>query len=271
MDDKILISCGLSQNQARAYRALILKKGLRPSQLAKLTGESRTNCYALLDKLVDLGLATKIDEHKKFTYFPSSPLVLKSLIDNKRKEAEEQLTLLERKLPQMLSAYHAGGEQPKVKHYKGKSELERMYIKQLEEQGRELYFIRSKADIPYFSLDKMLEIRNLAPKYKKRRFGITPILFHSQSDPRKDAKAGGLKRAWINSEEYTSPVEWAVSGNSVQAILLKNEGYGVSIEHPEIAESFRQILQLLFKYIHASPGYYELPKIAKQVKIDPKN
>ncbi|HEY5442550.1 MAG TPA: helix-turn-helix domain-containing protein [Candidatus Saccharimonadales bacterium] len=260
MNEKLLMSFGLSQNTARAYRALVLKKSLRPSQLAKLTGESRSNCYALLDRLVGLGLATKTDENKKFTYYPTSPVALKTLLDQKLEEVEQQLQTLDKRLPQMISEYHTGGDQPRVTHYKGKKELETMYVQQMEQSGRELYFIRSKADIPYFGLKVMESLRRLAPKYKKRRFGITPILVNAPSDARKDAAAGGLKRAWIKGEEYTAPVEWAVAGNTVQAILLKDEGYGVSINHPEIAESFRQIMKLLYDYIQKSPDYKKLPK-----------
>lgn len=264
MDEKQLVSFGLSQNQARTYRALVLKKSLRPSQLAKLAGESRSNCYALLDKLVDLGLATKSDENKKFVYFPASPSALKVLLDKKLEAVEGQLEELNRKLPQMLSEYHAGGEQPKVTHYKGKKELLAMYTSQMEQNGRELYFVRSKADIPYFGLGTMEAIRRLAPKYGKRRLGITPMVVNRPSGSRKDAAAGGLKRAWIRGEEYTAPVEWAVSGNQLQAIVLKDEGYGISINHPEVAESFRQILHLLHEKVRHDPAYSKLPKITGQ-------
>jgi sugar-specific transcriptional regulator TrmB len=264
MNEELLMSCGLSQNQARAYRALVFKKSLRPVQLAKLIGESRSNCYSLLDKLVALGLATKTDENKKFTYYPASPQALRTMLSRKMEKTEERLSELDRKLPQMLSEFHAGGEQPKITHHKGKKELADMYTSQMEQSGRELYFIRSKADIPYFGLAAMETIRTLAPKYKKRRLGITPILVNRPSDHRKDAAAGGLKRAWIKDEEYTAPVEWAVSGDEVQAIVLKSEGYGVSIDHPEIAESFRQIMRLLYEYIRRNPEYDTLLKITKR-------
>ena len=262
MDDKTLISIGLSQNQARSYRALVIRKSLKPSELSRLIGESRTNSYAILDKLTDMNLATKIDENKKFTYYPASPLALKEMLEKQHKETERKLAELDRKMPQMMSTYQLGGQAPKVTHYKGKKELEQMYIKQMEQPGRELFFIRSKADVPFFSYAKMNEIRLLAPKYKKHRFGITPIVFYSPNDPRRDSKSS-LKRAWINHEEYLSPVEWVVSGDQVQAILLNNEGYGITIDHPEIAESFREILKLLFKYIKSSPDYNKLPKLAK--------
>lgn len=262
MDEKLLMSLGLSQNIARAYRILALRKSLRPGELMKLTSESRTNCYALLDKLVELELASKQDVNKKYIYYPASPLALKKIIDAKREEAEQQLQALDAKLPQMLEAFHNGGEQPKVAYFRGKHELEQMYVNQMEEDGRDLHFIRSKADVPYFGLSKMEKIRYMAPHYGKRRYGITPMVFYTPSNPRNDARAGGLKRAWLRGEEYTAKVEWAVSGDTVQAILLDGEGYGISITHPEIAESFVQIMKLLHEYIRKSPGYDELPKLA---------
>jgi len=265
MDEKFLVSLGLSQNQAQTYRALVIKKSLRPSQLVKLIGENRTNCYALLDRLVELGLATKIDERKKFTYYPASPMMFKTILDEQLGQTEQKLQKLDRKLPQMLSEYHAGGEQPQVTYYKGKKELKDMFVQQMEQEGRELYFIRSKADVPYFGLEMMHELRMLAPKYKKRRIGITPIVYYSRATAQKDARSGGLKRAWLKGEEYTAPVEWAVSGNLLQAIYMDSEGYGISISHPEIAESFRQILQLLFHYIKLDPDYQKTVKSAKFV------
>ena len=263
MDEKFLISLGLSQNQARTYRALVLKKCLRPSQLAKLISESRSNCYALLDRLVTLGLATKSDENKKFTYYPASPVALKALLDKQLGEVEQQLQALERRLPQMLSDYHAGGEQPKIVHHRGKKELAAMYTEQMEQPGTDLYFVRSRADIPYFGLKPMQDLRYLTRThgYKKRRYGVTPIVFGGPMNKRVDASAN-LKRAWVLPERYDAPVEWAVAGNQVQAIVFKGEGYGVTINHPEIAESFRQIMQLLFEAIHKDPDYDQLPKIA---------
>jgi sugar-specific transcriptional regulator TrmB len=261
MDEKLLISLGLSQNQARAYRALALKKNLRPAQLAKLTGESRTNCYAILDKLVELELATKSDEDKKLTYYPASPTALKTMLDRQLQQTEQQLANLDRRLPQMLSDYHSGGEQPRVKHHRGKKELEEMYTQQMLQPDRELYFVRTKSDIPFFGLAKMQQIRYLAPKYKKRRYGITPYLIGSPRNPRIDA-SGNLKRAWVKPEEYTAAVEWVVSGDQVQAIVLEGEGYGISIDHPEIAESFRQVLKLLYSQIKTNPEYKKLPKLA---------
>lgn len=254
-----MMSLGLTQNLARTYRALVLKKSLRPAQLTKLIGESRTNCYALLDRLVELGLATKRDENKKFTYYPASPLALKTMLTKQAETVGQQLEALDRKLPQMLSDYHAGGEQPKVKHHKGKKELADMYTAQMETSGRELYFLRSRADIPYFGLETMERLRSLASLYGKRRFGITPIVVNRPTDARKDS-AAGLKRAWIKETDYDAPVEWAVSGDEVQAIVFKGEGYGVSITHPEVAESLRQVFRMLYTYIRRDPEYKKLPK-----------
>lgn len=263
MDEQLLISFGIPQNVAHAYRLLVVRKSLRPAQYAKISGESRTNSYAILDRLTELGLATKTDEQKKFTYYPESPTALKQLLTKQLNQAETNLNKLERHLPTMLSSFQAGGEQPKISLARGKKELETMYTEQMKQKDKELYFIRSKADVPYFGLEKMQEIRMLAPQYKKRRFGITPIV-SSLPSGRKGESSTNLKRTWIGGNDYPSSVEWAVCGNLIQAICLSGEGYGIAIEHPEIAESFRQILNLLTRHIKENPDYKKLPKFATE-------
>ncbi len=259
MDESTLISCGLSQNQARTYRALVMRKSLKPSQLAKLTGESRTNSYAILDRLVQLGLATKADEAKKFAYYPTSPLNLKILLDEKRNEAEKQLSLLDRKLPQMLSAYELGGSAPKIKHYIGKKELEQLYKNQASRPGKKVHFIRSLADVPYFGMEEMTNFRLMPVKFKKSRVGIVPFNYYGRFTPKDDAKSR-LSRTWLPQNSYTAPIEWAVSGDTVDIMSFIGEGYAISIQNQEIANSLRQIIDLFSDNIRKSPDYEQTPK-----------
>lgn len=255
MNEQWLISYGLSQKQARTYRALVTLKRAKPLAVMKLTGESRTNTYTLLDKLVEMGLAIKQDEDKKYVYYPTSPLALKNLIDRRRRETERQLIDLEEKMPQLLSAYREGGEAPRVTMHKGKLELEEMYIAQLKQPGKELQFVRSKADVAYFGFEKVDKLRKLSTSFKKRRVGITPRTHSGAANPERDAAAGGLKRTWVKNEEYTAKVEWVVSGSQIQAIYLDGEGYGITIDHVALADSLRQILQLVHTYAKLDPNY----------------
>lgn len=257
MDDKLLVEIGFNENDAKAYRFLLLRGSLRPTQLQKLSGESRANCYAILDRLVDAGLAIKADENKKLVYYVQSPQVLEDVVTKQITESQVQLKKVQARMPQMMSVFNDRKDAPKIKHYTGAKELAVMYEDQMKQDDKDLYFVRSIADIAFFGIVKMKEIRHLAPKYHKKRYGITP-LFHAPAGPGGDRRTN-LTRTWIPQDDYRNPVEWAVSGNLVQAIVMKGDGYGVSIENQEIADSFRKILQLLSKYAKRDPGYEPHP------------
>jgi hypothetical protein len=188
--------------------------------------------------------------------------VLEKILNEQIAEAQSKLQATQRALPRMLSAFNDSRSVPKVTQHKGKKELYQMYIEQMEQPDRELHFIRSVADVPYFGIESMKEIRFMAPAYKKRRFGITPIVFYSPSDPYSDSKTR-LKRTWLPKASYTSPVEWVVTGDLVQIISFKGDGAGISIKNPEIAESFRQLLKLFSEYIKKDPEYIKNPKFVQ--------
>lgn len=262
MDEKLLCQIGLTENQARVYRLLIERKSLRPNQLAKITNETRPNCYALLDKLVGLGLARRTDVDLKLTYFPESPVILEKLMSENVASAQRKLLSVQQALPRMLSAYDDRRTKTRVEQSSGKKELARLYERQMEVDDKQLYFIRSVADVPYFGFDEMDKIRHLARKFGKRRHGITPVVFSSPERLRNDS-ATNLKRTWLPKASYTAPVEWAVTGDMLQIINFRGEGSGVTIRDKEIAESFRQIFLLFSSYIKKDPEYLNNPKLKK--------
>lgn len=253
MDTSFLCQLGFSENQANAYRALVLKKCLRPNQLAKLIGESRANCYAILNKLVEQGLARKVDENNKLTYYPESPSMIEAIIAKNVATEQSRLSALQQRLPQMLSAYSADDGRPRVETYEGKDQLTLMYESQASPNGGHMQFIHSRKDIPFFGVEKMKKIRHLAVKNKVYRQAISPFV-KAFYNPVKDKKFR-LRRTWIDTLDYSSPVEWSVRDDTINIMCFHDKGYGVSIKHKEIANSFKQIFLLLDKNIRENPVY----------------
>ena len=66
MDIEIIKKAGLTDSQAKAYLALIEQGTLTAQQLSELIAETRTNCYAVLDKLIANGLAQKVASTSKY-------------------------------------------------------------------------------------------------------------------------------------------------------------------------------------------------------------
>lgn len=122
----ILRKAGLTESQAKGYLALIEYGALSPSELAEKTGESRTNGYAIADKLVDLKLATKHPASKN-TYQPEPPTRLRQLLVSKQRELKATDSDLSGIVPSLLSAYRLTSNKPGILYLEGIDSLRQVY------------------------------------------------------------------------------------------------------------------------------------------------
>lgn len=245
----MLCKIGLSKAQALAYRALVTKKGLRPVQVAKLIGETRSNTYALLDKLVELGIAYREDIDKKLTYFPESPHKLESLVAARIAEEQATLERLKRKMPEMLSAYNADRHKPKVIIESGKEAILSAH-KEHARLGTDLSFIHTRRDIGYMSAPLMRELRWNYDRNKVKRLAFSE--FTTLVNPEID-KVSHLKRVWMPEHSYDSSVEWSVNGDQILISVYRDEGYAIKINNAEVAQSLRQFLKISEGIAKTSP------------------
>lgn len=253
MDEKVLCQIGLTPNQARTYRVLLLKQALQPPQLQKVIGESRANCYAILDKLVSMGLATREDENKKLIYRPLSPLLLESIITKNITLEQTKLKQLQRNLPHMLSLFSADKGKPRVTSSEGVSELRQQYERQIDNGKGDIRFIHTRSDIGYFGAELLRNIRWEAVLRGIRRQAISSYK-KAFYNPYTDRNAR-LRRTWLWEEGYTSPVEWAVRDDTLYISHLEGKGFGLEIKHAEIARSFAEIFDLTSNALKATANY----------------
>jgi len=260
MDIQNLIATGLSEQQASAYALLIEKGEIAPNDAAKKLKLTRTNAYKVLDKLVELGLAEKKDIHKKFTYFPSNPQALSNLVAEQRNIATYREEAVRSVLSELMAKYRSHTDQPDVKTISGREDVANAYRNQVL-QKQPIFFLRSRMDIPTMGFETMHEIRTLPARLDLERHGITPDMgtgTTANSDP---DKRSNLSRTWVKQEDYTAPVEWSVSGSNLLIVLFSDEPHAVIIDNPVIAESFRQMWQIMNTCLRAMPYYKDLPRL----------
>ena len=126
MDHSILKKLGLTESQAKGYLALVENGRLAASELAGLIGESRTNSYAIAERLVELGLAAKIPGGK-LSYQAENPARLNQLVINRQKELRATSQELAGVLPAMVSTYRLVSDKPGVIHLEGIDSLRLIY------------------------------------------------------------------------------------------------------------------------------------------------
>lgn len=257
-----LSAAGLNETESKCYIALLEKPAWKPSELAIHIQESRTNCYKVLDKLVEYGLAKKFDKAKKLHYSAASPARLSELAREQRKAFEKSEQQLALSAEYLFAKYIKVNEQPGVQFFQGKKELKQIYLDQIN-CGETIYIIRPDYNMDIYDFDFMSDIRHLARKAGIQRFAITPDREKAPQNYKVSDPYMLLTRTWMPHDSYTAPVEWNVYGNKLAIMSFGNEAMGMIIESPQIAEAFRQLYHLLDKGLRLDPEYKHLPRHAR--------
>lgn len=257
MDTDKLVAVGLTAPQAEVYALLMQKGQLTPPAVVQKLKLTRTNAYKILDKLVELGLASKADERKKFVYRPTNPSFLAALAQDYRAQATAREEAAHSIMQDLLSTYYEHSSKPGVEQFTGKNDVFEAYQRQIALQ-EDIYFVRTNADIPAMGFDTMREIRVAPARYGVRRYGILgsagEVVNNSQHE------RSNLTPTYVDRTAYTAPVEWSVTASSLLIVSYESEPQAVLITDKTIAFAFKQLWQLLNTYLQAEPFHQRLAK-----------
>lgn len=257
-------AAGLNLKEAKCYSALLQRKDWRPADLAKNVKETRTNCYKILDKLVEFGLAERFDHDKKLHYRATNPSRLLQLAREQKVIQEKSERALESGVEEMLGVYYKTNEQPGVRYFQGKGELKDVYMDQIK-TNQPIYIIRPDYNMDLYDFEYMTEIRHLARKAGIPRYAITPDRIKAPKNYKQSDPYMLLDRTWLPANEYTAAVEWNVYGDKLAIMSFGNEAIGLIIESPQIAESFKQFYRIMEQGLKNRPNYDQLPKYAQYI------
>lgn len=259
-----LAAAGLTATEAKCYTVLLEKKDWKPANLAKYVNETRTNCYKILDKLVEYKLAERFDKDKKLHYQATNPTQLLELARNHRINREKSEKELEQGAQELIQSYFETHEKPGVRYFQGEAELKDIYFDQIK-TNQPIYIIRPDYNMDLYDFEYMSEIRHMARKAGIQRYAITPDRDKAPKNYKESDPYMILDRTWLPAGDYTAPVEWNAYGDKLAVMSFGNEAIGMIIESPQIAESFRQLYRLLEDGLRSRPNYDKLPKQAHYI------
>ena len=243
MDIQTLEQFGLNTTQAKAYLALIKNGSLTPPVLAAKIGETRTNSYAVLDKLVELGLAKKTDKNKKFSYRVENPIALEKLATRHRTEALQREKQVKDAMPALLNFFYTFSDQPGVRFFQGVEGIKEIYNDTLRTR-QDIYLLRSPHDSDFMSHDYFISYKSQRAKLGITTYVLSPDVPSAIRDKEVDTK-NKVKRTWLPKGAYTAPVELDIYGNKVALISFGEEAMGTIIESPQIADAMKQLFALV--------------------------
>jgi sugar-specific transcriptional regulator TrmB len=259
-----LSAAGLTATEAKCYGVLLEKPAWKPAELAKSVGETRTNCYKILDNLVAVGLAERFDQDKKLHYRATNPGRLLELAYNARQAREMAEKELNVSTENLLATYYQTHERPGIRYFQGEAGLKEIYLDQINTR-QPIYIIRPDYNMDIYDFDYMREIRHLARRAGIQRFAITPDRLKAPKNYLESDPFMLLTRTWMRAGDYTAPVEWVAYGNKLAIMSFGKEAIGMIIESPQVAEAFRQLYKLMDQGLRRMPDYGSLPRKAQYI------
>lgn len=250
MDTETLMDIGLTAAQAKAYIVLVQHGSITPPDLAKKTRETRTNAYKVLDKLCELGLASKSESGKKIVYRVGHPVALERLAKKQRDQALEQEKRVRLALPTLLNYFYTYSEQPGVRLFQGADGIKEIFNDMLRTR-QPIYLIRSPADVKFYDENFFANFRSRRAKLGIETHALTVDVASAVHDADADT-SNRFYRTWLPADAYTGSVEWDVYGDKLAIISYGEEAIGMIVESPQIADSFRQLFQLI-QLAYAAP------------------
>lgn len=245
MDTSLLRKAGLTESQAKGYLALVEYGSLTPTELAKKTGESRTNGYAIADKLVSYGLAAKKDNDKRAEYIATHPSALETLAEKRRKVLVRNEQEVKQGLSPLIDMFYRFRDEPGARTLQGIEGIKEVYEDTLREKDN-IYLLRTTADISDLSEMFLDNYREDRAKAGIHTYALTP----NTDIARKHAMSGEdekllFHRTFVPQDSYTAPVEIDVYGNKVAFISFGETQMATIIQSPAIAEAMRQLIKLV--------------------------
>jgi sugar-specific transcriptional regulator TrmB len=108
---------GLSLKESRFYNQLLLRGPTAVRDLEKLTGEQRTNCYAILKSLEAHQLVVRDDLLPTLRFKANDPRLIRKLLAEKQAEINNVNRYFTESLPKLSSLYRLTTEQQGVAYF----------------------------------------------------------------------------------------------------------------------------------------------------------
>lgn len=253
-----LVATGLNELQAAAYLLLLDTGRIPPPNAARKLHISRTNAYKLFERLEEMGIAKKTTHQKVVAYEPRNPLALSNLVSEQRNIAAQREDAVRDVLAELTERFEAEAGKPSVVIRSGKSAVIEAYKQQLLQKS-DVYFLRSRSDIPTLGFETMHDIRITPERHGQKRFGITPDRAIGTNTSQGDSRSA-LTRTWVKEEDYTAPVEWSASGSTLLIVVFGARPYAITIQDRTVTDAYVQMWKLLDSLLRAMPYYKGLPR-----------
>jgi len=234
MNKEILRKVGLSSGEITVYDALLQLGPATTNKIHEKVGIERRNIYDILNKLIERGLVTYIDENKHRTFQLANPNKILSYLDEKKSTIEDLKADVQKELPAMTAMFESSKPELNAEVYRGSEGIKTIWQDMLNHKEiKEIRWIGSGNYMPnkYPAFWKHWNDRRLERKIQS---------FHLFRDEIRGSMIPNVGNARFLPKEFSgNPTVTAMYGNKVVNFLFGAELFAFVIESKELADNYK--------------------------------
>ena len=233
---------GLTEGQAQTYSALLEFGDSGIQKIQEKTGLNRRAIYDILNKLVEKGYATYIEEKGIRKYQVTHPKNILSAIEEK----EKSLQNLKNKIPQITSLFQEKKNEIDAEVYRGNEAIKSLFEESLEYKAT--YWIGGNSGVESCNKEMALWFKRwMIKRVNKKQMMYDLVDYGSflEDLPPKDIKkhkANYYKYCQL-PKELSSPMVICIFGNKVVQLLWSQKPFAFVLDSKEIKDSFMKYFE----------------------------
>ncbi len=239
---KQLEQLGLTDKEAKVYKALLELGEATAQDLAIKSGVNRATTYVALESLMKKGLATSLAKKKKTYFIVETPLQILDLLYKQKEDIESRIGRAKKLMPELENLAQMTSERTMVKFYQGKEGvglIQKDIIKSRPKQVLSIWNINLVlAAFPYSPDDHR-------QKRLKQKINTRTIAVYDPKLPvPKMPVFKGEDRRYLPANKFPFSSDITIYDNKAALLTVKDKLMGVIIDDNYISQSLSSLFEL---------------------------
>jgi len=237
---------GLSEKEAKVYLATLELAQDTVQNISKKSGVNRPTTYVILEKLMQMGLISKVEKEKRTLFIAEDPRELENLLEKQNREIEDKKDELKAIMDELKALNNTNREKPVVKYFEGRDGLITM-----DKYGRDQikHNQESLALIPIGIVESLYpERREQAIKERVQAHIKSKSIYTKNGEDISSKQDQNELRESIRISKDLFPLTGTISVFPGWGIKLFNfnqqNPHGVTIESKELANNMKVLYEL---------------------------
>jgi len=230
---------GLNDKESLVYKSALQLDSFTVSEISSQSGVKRSTCYIVLGELVKKGLVSFVPGSKKIKYKAESPDIFE-------KQARQQLSFVERFLPDLKSLNSSNAKSPTIRFYTGQKGIQNILEETIKAKGKRVYHIGASTAIVQTVGDDFMK-RYIARRVEAGiRVTTVRIREHEVEENVYTDQKNRLRDIRFAPKNINIHNNIVIMKDRVAIISTPESGFGFIIESKEMADTMLALFEILW-------------------------